>query len=221
MTPRFGSSQDADTSPVRIVLIDQHRLLRQGIASLLAHEPRVDLVGEAADAEAAEAVIERVRPDLVVIDLKPASGACHDGLALIARLTSRSPTVKSVVLTSFHDESLIARAARAGARGFVLKDINTDALVRVIIAVAAGGLVFDAAPDIRSAAAWEAHLPEPSRRETQVLALLAEGCSRREVGRTLGIAESTVGFHITNILSKLGAATTTEAVYMVSMRGFI
>ncbi len=216
-----GGCTPMGAAPVRIVLIDQHRLLRQGIGSLLAHEPRVDLVGEAAGPRDAEAIIEHVRPEIVVIDLKPASGACHDGLALINRLARLRPAVKSVVLTAFHDESLMARAARAGARGFVLKDVNTDGLVQVILAVANDRLVLADRPDAQVPASRESRVNLPSHRETQVLGLLAEGCSRREVGRTLGITESTVGFHISNILTKLGAATKTEAVYMASMRGFI
>jgi DNA-binding NarL/FixJ family response regulator len=209
--------------PVRIVLVDDHAIVRQGLRSILDREPDLDIVAEASTADEAVAVIDRARPAIVLLDLKLSTGADAEGLELCARLTERHPDLGVLVLTTFLDDALVADAVKHGARGYVVKDVDTTELVRAIRAVARNESAFDS----RSAAAMVRSLrvrpeqPAFTDRELKVLELLAHGLSNRDIGARLYISETTVKFHVRNIMRKLDAASRAEAVYEASKMGVI
>ena len=210
--------------PIRTLLVDDHALLRQGMRSLLEREDVVDVVGEAGSADAALAEGNARHPDVVVVDLKLSAGTEYEGLRLIEQIAQRHPEVAALVLTTFLDDDLVVRAVRAGARGYVVKDVDTTELVRAIQAVSGGGSAFDprsAAVVLRAVSGENEKSEALSDREREVLRLLADGLSNKRIGETLYISESTVKFHIRNIIRKLGVSKRTDAVYIASKRGLI
>lgn len=210
--------------PIRTLLVDDHALLRQGMRSLLEREDVVDVVGEAGSADAALAEVNARHPDVVVVDLKLSAGTEYEGLRLIEQIAQRHPEVAPLVLTTFLDDDLVVRAVRAGARGYVVKDVDTTELVRAIQAVSGGGSAFDprsAAVVLRAVSGENEKSEALSDREREVLRLLADGLSNKRIGETLYISESTVKFHIRNIIRKLGVSKRTDAVYIASKRGLI
>ncbi len=209
---------------IRTMLVDDHALLREGIRSLLDREAAISVVGEAGSYDAALAEVQRCRPDVVVVDLKLTAGTEYEGLRLITEISGRHPGVATLVLTTFLDDDLVVRAVRAGARGYVVKDVDTTELVRAIQAVFGGGSAFDprSAAIVLRSVSGDADSPEAlTDREREVLRLLADGLSNKRIGQTLFISESTVKFHIRNIIRKLGVSKRTDAVYIASKRGLI
>lgn len=208
---------------VGIVLVDDHAIVRQGLRSILEREQDLRVVGEAGTADEAMAVVERTRPAVVLLDLKLSTGADSQGLELCSRLTTRHPGLGVLVLTTFLDDNLVAQAIHRGARGYVVKDVDTTELVRAIRAVVRQESAFDS----RSAAAMvrslrvQADQPALTERELKVLGLLAHGLSNKEIGRQLYISETTVKFHVRNLMRKLDAASRAEAVYEASKLGVI
>lgn len=213
------------TEQVRIVLVDDHAILRQGLRSVLEREEGLSVVAEASSAAEAVVAVDRSAPQIVLLDLKLSTSSDSEGIDLCRELTSRHPDLAVLVLTTFLDEQLVMRAIRAGARGYVVKDVDTSGLVRAIRDVSRGDSAFDA----RSAAAvvrgLNAPEPEPEReltaREREVLRLLASGMSNRVIGEQLYISETTAKFHVGNILRKLGVARRAEAVYEASKAGLL
>jgi len=207
---------------VRIVLVDDHAIVRQGLRSILERERDLAVVGEASTASEALAVVQRTGPAVVLLDLKLSTGNDHEGLALCAELTKRHPDLGVLVLTTFLDGKLVVDAIHNGARGYVVKDVDTTELIRSIRAVARKESAFDS----RSAAAMvhsintqaEVALTE---REQGVLVLLAHGMSNKDIGGRMYISETTVKFHVRNIMRKLGASSRAEAVYEASKLGMI
>jgi DNA-binding NarL/FixJ family response regulator len=216
-----GRPEPADEVPVRIVLVDDHAILRQGLRSLLERERDLQIVGEASSAGEALVVVERTRPAIVLLDMKLSPTSDNDGLGVCARLTERYPEVRVLVLSTFVDDALVVSAIQHGARGFVVKDVDTMELVRSIRLVARNGSAFDA----RSAAAMarSIHAPQPpsplTDREMNVLRLVANGLSNRGIGAHLHLSETTVKFHVRNIMRKLDATSRAEAVYKATQSG--
>jgi two-component system, NarL family, response regulator DevR len=215
---------DLTTRTIRLVLVDDHAILRQGLRSLLEREDDLVVVGEASSEGEAEAVVRAVSPDVVLLDLKLSAGSDFEGLSLCAKLSAAHPQVGLLVLTTFLDEDLVVRAVHAGARGYVVKDVDTTELARAIRAVSSGESAFDA----RSAAAVVRSLngrTEPRQqltdRELEVLRLLARGLSNQRIGDTLFISGTTAKFHVSNIMRKLEVSRRAEAVYAASKRGLI
>ncbi|MFW0790871.1 MadR family response regulator transcription factor [Gordonia sp. CPCC 205333] len=210
--------------PVRTMLVDDHAILRQGLRSLLERNGSIEVVGEADSLATAYREVQRTAPDVVLVDLKLAVGTEYEGLTLISELTRRWPSVASLVLTTFLDDDLVVRAVKAGARGYVVKDVDTTELVRAIETVSRGGSAFDprSTSVVLRAVSGEAPTPQSlTDREREVIRLLAEGYSNKRIGQTLFISESTVKFHIRNIIRKLGVSKRTDAVYTASKRGLI
>jgi DNA-binding NarL/FixJ family response regulator len=212
------------TRTIRLVLVDDHAILRQGLRSLLKREDDLIVVGEASSEGEAEAVVRAVSPDVVLLDLKLSAGSDFEGLSLCTKLSAAHPQVGLLVLTTFLDEDLVVRAVHAGARGYVVKDVDTTELVRAIRAISLGESAFDA----RSAAAVVRSLngrTEPRQqltdRELEVLRLLATGLSNQKIGDTLFISGTTAKFHVSNIMRKLDVSRRAEAVYAASKRGLI
>lgn len=208
-----------------MVLVDDHAILRQGLRSVLEREPDLQVAGEAASPDEAMVVIGQVRPDVVLLDLKLSAAHETAGLDLLPKLTSAFPELAVLVLTTVVDEQLVMRAVHNGARGYVIKEVDTSELVRAIRSVSKGESAFDS----RSMAAMLRGInnnPAPATgqltaREKEVLRLLAHGMSNRDIGKQLFISETTAKFHVGNITRKLKVSRRAEAVYVASKSGII
>jgi two-component system, NarL family, response regulator DevR len=217
-------SVDVTTKTIRLVLVDDHAILRQGLRSVLEHEPGIVVVGEASTEAEAEAVVRSSTPDVVVLDLKLSAGSDFEGLSLCAKLSAAHPGIGLLVLTTFLDEDLVVRAVHAGARGYVVKDVDTTELVRAIRAIAVGESAFDsrsAAAVVRSMSGRTEPRQQLTDRELEVLRLLAAGLSNNKIGEQLYISSTTAKFHVSNIMRKLEVTRRAEAVYAASKRGLI
>ncbi|POX56529.1 DNA-binding response regulator [Streptomyces sp. Ru71] len=213
----------APTQVLRIVLVDDHAIVRHGLRSILERESDLEVVGEASTAAEADAVVERTRPEIVLLDLKLSTAADTEGLDLCARLTRRHPDLAVLVLTTFLDDQLVVEAIQHGARGYVVKDVDTTELLRSLRAVARNESAFDshaAAAMVRSMRV-QPERPKFTERELKVLRLLAHGLSNREIGAELYISETTVKFHVRNIMRKMDAGSRAEVVYEASKSGVI
>src|SRR5260370_3319717 len=212
---------------IRVALIEDHAIVREGLRAMIDREPDLRVVGEAPSAGQATAMLERTRPKVVLLDLRLTGGSECDGLSLCAAITQRYPDSRVLVLTSSADEWLILESIKQGAKGFVLKDVDLTELVRAISAVHRGESAFDS----RSAGVvvrWLHGLQRPGRvagditpREREILTLLARGLSNVAIGQRLYISAATVKFHVGNVMQKLGARRRAEAVYAASKLGLI
>lgn len=212
---------------IRVGIVDDHPIVRQGLRALLDREPDLRVVGEAASAEAATAMVAQARPDVVLLDLKLSAGNDCEGLGLCAALTGRFPDSRVLVLTALADEWLILEAIRQGAKGYLGKDADLGELVRAVRAVHRDTDAFDS----RSAGAvvrWAqgrrdggALAQQITPREREVLGLLARGMSNGAIAKRLYISGTTVKFHVGNVMRKLGATRRAEAVYQASKIGLI
>ncbi|MET8896192.1 MadR family response regulator transcription factor [Streptomyces albogriseolus] len=214
---------EAPTGALRIVLVDDHAIVRHGLRSILERESDLEVVGEASAAAEAAAVVERTRPAIVLLDLKLSTAADTEGLDLCARLTQRHPDLAVLVLTTFLDDALVVQAIHHGARGYVVKDVDTTELLRSIRAVARNESAFDshAAGAMVRSMRVQPDRPRFTGRELGVLQLLARGLSNREIGAELYISETTVKFHVRNIMRKTDAGSRAEVVYEASKLGVI
>ena len=209
---------------VRIVLVDDHAILRQGLRSVLERESDLEIVGEASSLAEALAVVDKVGPDIVLMDLKLSASSDYEGLTLSGQLSSAHPGLGLLVLTTFLDDQLVVRAVHAGARGYVVKDVDTTELVRAIRAVSRGESAFDsrsASAVVRSLNGQSATKERLTDRELEVLRLLANGLSNIKIGERLFISPTTVKFHVSNIMRKLEVSRRAEAVYAASKQGLI
>jgi DNA-binding NarL/FixJ family response regulator len=212
---------------IRVCLVEDQTIVRQGLRSLLALEPDIVVAAEASDGEEAIEIIEREKPDVVLLDLRMPK---LDGVGVLRKLRERETQPPTLVLTTFDDDAMLFEAVRAGAKGWMLKDVSLERLTSAIRTVAAGGTCIE--PVIterimraleRSDVAFEsANLPEPlTDREKTVLRLLAGGYSNREISELLAITDGTVKNHISNLLSKLGVRDRTRAVLKAIDHGLI
>lgn len=196
-----------------IFLVDDHEVVRRGIADLLRMQPDLVVVGEAGDLTHALRRIEATRPHVVVLDVRLPDGS---GIDLCRTIRSRMPDVACLILTAYDDDTAISAAVLAGAAGYVLKDIAGNRLVESIRAVAAGRNLLDpsmvrrASTRIRESAA-DPRLGSLGLRERQILKLIADGMTNRQIGETLGLAEKTVKNYVSSLLSKLGLDRRTQA----------
>ncbi|MFK5584074.1 MULTISPECIES: response regulator [unclassified Serinicoccus] len=202
----------------RVVVVDDQTLVRQGIRGLLV-VAGIDVVGEADDGLRGVEMIREVEPDVVLMDLRMPR---HDGIWALETLHAEGLEVPVLVLTTFDDDELVLRALRAGARGYLLKDVTLDQLTHAVTSLAAGGtLIAPAITDrlLRAIRTGPRHTdpalppsPELTARELEVLHLVAGGFSNRQVAVALHLAEGTVKNHLSTILAKLGARDRTNAV---------
>jgi DNA-binding NarL/FixJ family response regulator len=199
---------------VRVVLADDHPMFRFGVAAALATAPEVDLVGEAANGRELLAVVASAAPDVVLTDLAMPG---MDGAAATRALLTHHPDLAVLVLTMHADDRSVLRALQAGARGYLLKGAGRDELVRAVLAVAAGGALYDASVarrlvDAFTGARTEAvAFPELTPRERQVLGLLGAGERNSAIARRLGMTDKTVRNHVSAILTKLQVPDRTAA----------
>ena len=212
---------------IRVAIIDDHAIVRQGLRAMIDREPDLRVVGEASSARTAAAMLDRAQPRVVLLDLRLAGGSECDGLSLCNTITQRYPDSRVLVLTSSADEWLILESIKQGAKGFVLKDVDLTELIRAIRAVHRGESAFDS----RSAGVvvrWMHGSQRPgttasdiTAREREILVLLARGLSNVAIGQRLYISAATVKFHVGNVMQKLGARRRAEAVYAASKLGLI
>jgi DNA-binding NarL/FixJ family response regulator len=201
---------------IRVLLADDHPVVRAGLTGMLAAEPDLDVVGEAASGDEAVAMARALGPDVVLMDLRMPGG---NGVTATARIRAECPGTRVMVLTTYDDDADILRAVEAGASGYLLKDLPRADLAEAIRAAARGETVLAPAvahrllTQIRGAASPAGPAPEKlSAREAEVLALIARGLTNAEVGRALFISEATVKTHLTRACGKLGVSGRTAAV---------
>lgn len=208
---------------IRVVIAEDHTLVRQGTRQLLQQESDIDVVGEAADGEEALTVIGATRPDVALVDI---SMPRLDGVTLCRRIRERYPETAVIALTVHDEEEYVTALLEAGASGYLLKDVDTDELVHSIRTVHDGGTVLD--PKFLRAVLQRmrtretpADEPRPTPREVEVLKLVASGLSNRDVAERLGISAWTVQTHIAHLFAKLGASSRTRAVIQGLHAGWI
>ncbi|TMD22547.1 MAG: response regulator transcription factor [Chloroflexi bacterium] len=208
------------TAPIRVLIVDDHAVVRRGLRAFLDLQPEVEVVGEATDGATAEALTATLRPDVVLMDLvMPGT----DGIATIRRLRQSVAAAAILVLTSYLDDVHLFAALEAGAAGYLLKDVQPDELVRAIRQTHQG----ESALHPKVAARLVQHTARPASfadftpRERDVLRLLAEGFPNKEIARRLSLSEKTVKTHVSNILQKLGVSDRTQAALMAVRRGLV
>jgi DNA-binding NarL/FixJ family response regulator len=216
-------------TPVRVLLADDQALFREALATLLEVRPEIEVVGEAGDGAAALERSAVLRPDVVLMDLHM---PVLDGIAATRRLKVEQPEVRVLALTTFDDDEDVFAALRAGAVGYLLKDVTSDRLVEALLAAARGESVLQPSVAAKVVARFAqlpdepAPRPQPlvvplSDRELDVLRRLADGESNREIAAALFLAEGTVKNHVTNVLAKLGARDRTQAALRARALGLI
>jgi DNA-binding NarL/FixJ family response regulator len=199
---------------IRVLIVDDHPAVRRGLRTFLELSDGIEVVGEAADGTAVADLVAATAPDVVLLDMVLPG---RDGLGVLADLRDRGLTARVLVVTSFTERRSVLPVVRAGARGYLSKDVEPDALVAAVRAVHAGHLLLT--PDMTEALA-AGEPPELTARESQVLGLLAEGRSNREIARALGLSEKTVKTHVSSILLKLGLADRTQAALYAVREGY-
>lgn len=205
---------------IRILIADDHSVVRQGLRMFLELDDELEIVGEATNGAEAVARAKELHPDVVLMDLLM---PVMDGLTAISTMRREMPGVEVVALTSVLEDASVVGAIRAGAIGYLLKDTNAEELRRSVKAAAAGQVQL--APEAATRLMREVRAPEAPEaltdRETDVLRLLADGQSNKEIARNLTIGEKTVKTHVSSILSKLGVQSRTQAVLQAMRDGLI
>jgi DNA-binding NarL/FixJ family response regulator len=211
------------TTPIRVLIADDHPVVREGFGAIVDVEDDIEVVGQAADGQEAVRLAHDLRPDVVLMDLVMPN---LDGVAAIEQIREELPETHVLILTTYADDEYIMAGIQAGARGYLLKDALPDELVRAIRVVAAGGSLLQPVVAAKvlgklsalmggeeeSADEPASALPLLTDREQQILTLLAGGARNRDIAGTLFISERTVKVHVSNLMDKLDARTRTEAV---------
>lgn len=207
---------EQSNQPVRVLCVDDHPLVRKGIASIIANAPNVTLVGEAENGRDAIQRYRELAPDIVLMDLRMRE---MDGVAATRAIREQFPDARIIALTSYDGDQDIYRALDAGVRGYLLKESAHTDVLKAILTVHSGRRLL--APDV--AERLSEHLPKAALtpRETEVLELVAKGLSNKEIGDCLGTTPGTVKMHVQNVLAKLGAADRTHAVTIALRRGIV
>jgi two-component system, NarL family, response regulator LiaR len=205
---------------IRIVIADDHSVVRQGLRMFLGLDSELEVVGEAANGAEALRMARQLRPDVVLMDLLM---PVMDGIAATAAIRHELPDIEVLALTSVLEDASVVGAVRAGAIGYLLKDTQADALCLAIKAAAAGQVQLTprAAARLMQAVSAPESPEELTERETEVLRLLAQGQSNKQIARNLQIGEKTVKTHVSNILSKLGVQSRTQATLYAIRIGLV
>ncbi|MFC8792279.1 response regulator [Streptomyces cinereoruber] len=207
--------------PIRVLLVDDHQVVRRGLRTFLEVQDDIEVVGEASDGDEGVARAEELRPDVVLMDVKMPG---TDGIEALKRLREFANPARVLIVTSFTEQRTVVPALRAGASGYVYKDIDPDALAGAIRSVHAGHVLLQ--PEVAGALLSQDDTPGgtgrgPSltEREREVLGLIADGRSNREIARALVLSEKTVKTHVSNILMKLDLADRTQAALWAVRHG--
>lgn len=205
---------------IRILLADDHAVVRQGLKMFLGLDPELEIIGEAQNGEEAVKLAHQLHPDVVLMDLLM---PVMDGITAIGRIRKELPDVEVIALTSVLEDASVVGAVKAGAIGYLLKNTESDALCRAIKAAAQGQVQLS--PEAAARLMREMRQPESpeplTERETEVLGLLARGRANKEIARDLHIGEKTVKTHVSNILGKLGVQSRTQAALHAVRSGLI
>jgi two-component system NarL family response regulator len=199
-----------------VLIVDDHALLRTGVANIVNQAPDLQVVAEAADGVEAIAAFERYHPDVTLLDLRM---PVMEGVEAVRRIRERDPNARLIVLTTYDADEDIARALKAGAKAYILKDISADALIACIHDVLAGKTYL--APSAAAKLAERITRVQLTPRELATLRSMAEGKSNKEVAAELGISERTVKTHLGHLFEKLGVTSRTEAVKIATHRGLV
>jgi DNA-binding NarL/FixJ family response regulator len=203
---------------IKVMLVDDQTLVRQGVKSLLSLADSIDVVAEASDGQQAIALIPSIKPDVVLMDMRM---PVKSGLEAIQELNALKQLPPTIILTTFDDDELVLAGVKAGAKGYLLKDVSLEQLVDAIHVVSKGGSLVQPAMTQRLLSGLESmnnqfvslDRPDPlTDRETEILRLMAGGFSNKEIANSLHVAEGTIKNHVSNILSKLGVRDRTRAV---------
>jgi two-component system, NarL family, response regulator len=201
---------------IRVLVVDDHSIVRQGLVSILEDEPDMAIVGQASDGNEAIAQFRLHQPDVVLLDLRmPQLG----GVEVITAVRAEAPEANIIMLTIYDTDEAIYQGLRAGARAYLLKDTPCDEILEVIRAVYEGRRYISAMVGEKLAARMDK--PMLSDRERQVIAEMAKGKNNREIGAELSITEHTVRFHVNNVLSKLGANDRAHAIVLALRQGIV
>lgn len=212
---------------ISVCLVDDQTLVRQGVRSLLDLADDISVVAECADGGQAVALVPELKPDVMLLDLRMPD---MSGIEVLQALTAREALPPTVILTTFDDDQLVLAGLKAGARGYLLKDVSLEQLVEAVRTVAEGGSLVSPAVTQRLLAGVDRiqnqftslEQPDPlTGRETEILRLLAGGYSNKEIANSLHVAEGTVKNHVSNILSKLGVRDRTRAVLKALELGIV
>ncbi|MFE8011696.1 response regulator [Streptomyces antibioticus] len=214
--------QPGPDNPIRVFLLDDHEVVRRGVHDLLNDEPDITVVGEAANVQQALVRVPALRPHVAVLDVRLPDG---DGVTVCRELRSQMPELACLMLTSFDDEEALLDSIMAGASGYVLKQIQGSDLVSAVRTVAAGQSLLDPSATARLMARLrQSQEPEPepdalpglTEREREILALIGEGLTNRQIGHRLYLAEKTVKNHISRLLAKLGVERRIQAAVIAT-----
>jgi NarL family two-component system response regulator LiaR len=207
--------------PIRVLIVDDHPVVRQGLRMFLSTDPELEIVGEARDGAEALSLAQELHPDVVLMDLLM---PVMDGVSATAAIRREAPDTEVVAVTSVLEDAVVVDAIRAGAIGYLLKDTEAHELRRAIKAAAAGQV--ELCPEAAARLLREVRTPDRSadvltQRETEVLRLLARGMSNQEIAQTLIIGEQTVKSHVSHILAKLGVPSRTQAALYAIRTGLV
>jgi NarL family two-component system response regulator LiaR len=207
--------------PIRVLIADDHAVVRQGLRMFLATDPEIEIAGEARDGAEALHLALQLQPDVVLMDLLM---PVMDGIQATAAIRREAPGVEVVALTSVLDDAAVVDAVRAGAIGYLLKNTEAHELRRAIKAAAAGQV--ELCPEAAARLLREVRAPDQSaesltERETEVLRLLAQGMSNQEIAQALSVGEQTVKSHVSHILAKLGVPSRTQAALYAIRSGLV
>jgi DNA-binding NarL/FixJ family response regulator len=208
--------------PIRVLIADDHAVVREGLRTFLDLQDGIEVVGEAGDGEEAIAEAERLQPDVIVIDLVMPR---LDGVHAMRELRERVPRARAIVLTSFLDDEHLLPAMRAGAAGYLLKNVQPQELARAVRAAVAGEALIDPAVAARLVDSLgdgrEDRVERLTPREREVLVLIGRGFANKRIADELGIAEKTVKVHVSHVLAKLGVADRTQAALFAVREGLV
>ena len=207
---------ESSTPPIRLLVVDDHPLIRDGVGAVIASEPDMVVVAEAGDGIEALAQFDQHRPDVTLLDLQMPRMSGH---AVIAEIRRRSPSARVIVLTTYRGDVQALRALKAGASGYILKNAIRKDLVAAVRDVHAGKRFL--APDIAAEMSLRLMENQLSQREMEVIGAVATGGDNKEIAHRLGISEETVKTHMKSILAKLGATDRLQAVLIAVRRGII
>src|SRR3982750_2797395 len=201
---------------IRVLIIDDHIVVRLGLRTLIQSQPDMQVAGDAASGEDAVALVEKLDPDLIIMDLRmPDCG----GVEAVKRIRAVRPSARVLFLSSFGSEEEVYQALHAGALGYILKDTASEDLLRAIRRVHAGGTWIP--PGLAALYADRENRPELTHREKEILQCVFQGLTNKEIGHELSVAENTVKNHINNLMYKLGAKDRTHATHVALVRGLL
>ncbi len=205
-----------ETASATVLVVDDHALVRTGVAKIIDHEPDLDVVAEAANGVEALAAFDTYRPDVTLLDLRM---PVMEGVEVVRRIRERDPQAKVIILTTYDTDDDISRALKAGAKAYVLKDISADDLIQCIHDVLNGKTYL--APAAAAKLAEGLSRVQLTPRELSSLRLMADGKANKEIAHALGISERTVKTHLGHLFEKLGVTSRTEAVKVATRRGLV